>query len=135
MWEYNYTDELYHYGRKGMKWGKKIFSKESAEILSTSSKGMKSGKELVDAMPTPKRKRMDLSHMSDKEIQDKINRELKEIEYNRLFSKPSRAEKGKKVASSIFAGLGATLSMAASAVTIGYLVNEMRKGNIPKPGK
>lgn len=21
MWEYRYTDELYHYGRKGMKWG------------------------------------------------------------------------------------------------------------------
>ena len=127
MWQYNYTDELYHYGVKGMKWGQKIFSKENATILTTSSKGMKSGKELVDSMPTSKRKRMDLSHMSDKEIQDRINRELKERQYNDLFSKPSRTEKGKKVAAAIFSGLGATLGMAASAVTIGYLVNEMRK--------
>ena len=25
MWQYNYTDELYHYGRKGMKWGEHIY--------------------------------------------------------------------------------------------------------------
>jgi hypothetical protein len=91
---------------------------------------MRSGKELVDSIPTPKRKRMNLSDMSDKEIQDKINRELKEIEYNRLFSKPSAAEKGKKVASAIFSGLGATLSMAASAVTIGYLINQMKQPKV-----
>ena len=29
MWSYNYTngDELYHYGRKGMKWGQHIFGR------------------------------------------------------------------------------------------------------------
>jgi len=28
MWEYNYPDELYHYGRKGMKWYQNIFTKQ-----------------------------------------------------------------------------------------------------------
>lgn len=28
MWQYNYTDELYHYGRKGMKWGEHIYGEE-----------------------------------------------------------------------------------------------------------
>lgn len=127
MWQYNHTNELYHHGRKGMKWGQHVFTKESAAIASSGRKGMESARELTNAIPTPKKKRMDLSHMSDQEIQNKINRELKEIEYNRLFSKPSKAEKGKKVVAGIFTGLGSVLGMAASAVTIGYLVNEMRK--------
>lgn len=38
MWTYNYTgapDELMHYGRLGMKWGKHIFGDEKMTSLVT----------------------------------------------------------------------------------------------------
>ena len=38
MWEYTYTDELYHYGRKGMKWGQHIFAKAHARKVNKQRK-------------------------------------------------------------------------------------------------
>ena len=44
MWEYNYTDELYHHGIKGMKWGVRKKRDNGAKSVSTSKKSNKTKK-------------------------------------------------------------------------------------------
>ena len=41
MWNYNYPDELYHYGRKGMRWYQHIFGKANNVSVSGSKRNVK----------------------------------------------------------------------------------------------
>ena len=69
----------------------------------------------------PVSKRMDLSQMSDKEMRERINRELLERQYNQLFAETPSAQVSKgrealrttlEVAGSVFAIAGSSLSLA-----------------------
>lgn len=91
---YVHSGELYHYGRKGMKWGQNIFGKRR-----TSAKGKVVAKKKADSKvkeAEPKKKKP-LSEMSDDEIRKAVDRKRLENEYRSLY--PQKVSWGKKFAS------------------------------------
>lgn len=69
-------------------------------------------------------KRMDLSEMSDKEMRDRINREILERQYNDMFS-PKTVSKGKERISKTLEVTGAVLGVTSSALGIALAIKEL----------
>ena len=93
MWEYVYPDELYHHGRKGMKWGQHIFAKRRQnKINKVRRKNLEKAREAKVQKQTDaaKRKvalekgRISPKKMTNEELQDSINRLQAEQRYKEL---------------------------------------------------
>ena len=52
MWQYNYSDDIYHYGVKGMKWGVRRFQNENDSLTNAGRKRYDNGK---SAAPSSKK--------------------------------------------------------------------------------
>ena len=73
---------------------------------------------------TPK-KTMDLSHMSDKEMRDQINRAFLEKQYNDMFA-PQTSSKGKEMVQKSLDTAGDVLAVTASALSIALAIKELK---------
>lgn len=179
------NNELYHWGKKGMKWGvrryqnkdgtltelgKKRYYKEadkagykqesgtgaryktskkgknqrfdadvdkwvlddldkSANVLSKSATLTGNVKNLNDiAKRHTKQARVDLSNMSDKEMRDRINREVLERQYNDMFT-PQKAEKGYAFVSDVLEVAGSVLTIGATSVLLAKGIKELKMLN------
>lgn len=71
------------------------------------------------------KKKMDLSSMSDKELRDRINREILENQYNSMFA-PQTKRRGKEFVSSALETAGSVLAVGASAAAIALAVKDLR---------
>lgn len=72
----------------------------------------------------PKTK-MNLSDMSDKEMRERINRELLERQYNDMFA-PQKTSKGREYATKTLEVAGSALAVTSSALGIALAIKELR---------
>lgn len=84
----------------------------------------------LEQSTTPKaaQKKMDLSGMSDKEMRDKINRELLERQYSSLFAETSSVQvsKGREALRETLEVAGSVLAIAGSSLSIALAIRELK---------
>lgn len=112
MWTYNHTDELYHHGVKGMKWGRRLYQRTDGSLTALgrlrygkkSNEKPRTDSDRVETLEE-KKTRILKSHsakdiyqnkdlFTDKEIQDAYNRLNNEKNIKSLI--PAEVSKGKK---------------------------------------
>lgn len=71
-----------------------------------------------------KLERVDLSHMTDKEMREQINRELLERQYNEVFT-PQKAKRGQEHVDRILGTTGAILGIGSSALAIALSIQKL----------
>lgn len=97
-----------------------------ADIANSTSSGLKNASQVIDSLPRKSRPRMDLNNMSDKELNDKINREILERRYNEIFSSPTKEEIGRQKISTILSTAGTIAGVASSALGIALLIKQLK---------
>lgn len=110
------------------RWAKEDLERAKKTVDSSSDllKEMKKLEQSTSSKPT--QKRMDLSGMSDKEMRDKINRELLERQYNQLFAdtSPAQVSKGRQALKATLEAAGSVLAITGSALGIAVLIKELK---------
>lgn len=99
------------------------------KLVDTSSSLVKQLQNLEnETRPKATLKSMDLSKMSDKEMRDRINRELLEQQYQKLFSEVEKPtiSKGRECVKSVLSVAGDTMMITSSALAIALSIKELR---------
>lgn len=80
--------------------------------------------------PMVRKKKLDLSEMTDQDLNNQINRYLLEQRYQDIFNpkEPPEVSKGKKWLMNTLEVAGGALAVGVSAVTIAKAVHDMKKG-------
>ena len=120
MCAYYYSDELMHYGRKGMKWGQHIygrlyrhkdgsltsFGRKKAKKYAAKYKRLTGSRptaksiEMYTSKPLSKPEQKSIKDMSDDELTNKIDRLRLEQRYQEL--QPAHISKGKRFIDNVF---------------------------------
>lgn len=72
-----------------------------------------------------KQTRVDLSNMTDKEMRDKINREMLERQYNDMFT-PQKAQRGHEYVSTVLEVAGSVLTIGATSLMIAQGIKNLK---------
>ena len=101
-------------------------AKKTVDAGSNLAKELKKLEESTTSKPASKK--MDLSKMTDKEMREKINRELLERQYNQLFVEipESHISKGRQIVKETLEATGILLGLASSSLGIALAIKELK---------
>ena len=109
MWNYTYTNELYHYGVLGMKWG--VRRNGSNTSSSSKSKRITMHDDYKEA-----HSKKSVKSMSDNELRKRINRIQMEQQYSKL--NPSKIDKGKQYINGVIKAGTTVATVTTTGLTI-----------------
>ncbi len=121
--------------REGMErqYNKNFGTKSEAEVVKEiadiGTRSINSTKKRLDdeIAKRPTFERMDLSHMTNQELQNAINRENLEIQYSKLFNQVETVSKGEEYVKTILDVAGTALGATASALGIALAIKALKK--------
>ena len=106
--------------------------KAAKDMVDDSSKLVNQAKQMSDSYlkNSIKKEKLDLSKMSDKEMREKINRELLERQYNSLFAEEkSTASKGAEALNKTLTIASAVLTAGSTALGIALSIKQLKGGD------
>lgn len=133
MWEYNYgpsSDELYHYGIKGMKWGVRRYQNKDGSLTSAGKKRYNQNDWSDDAKEASRLKKKSVSQMSNAELRKLTERQQLERNYANLNQ--SRIKKGLAVATTVATALGTITTLYTNGDKLVKLGKKAAKSIVKK---
>ena len=101
----------------------------TGRVIDTTSKIVKQAQDVErNTSSKPAKKKLDLSNMTDKELSDRINREMLERRYNDLFApeEAPKVSKGREAVRDALDVAGTVLGVAGSAVSLALAINQLK---------
>lgn len=101
----------------------------TGRVIDATSKIVKQAQDVErNTSSKPTKKKLDLSNMTDKELSDRINREMLERRYNDLFApeEEPKVSKGREAVRDALDVAGTVLGVAGSAVSLALAINQLK---------
>lgn len=104
------------------------------EDIERSKRVVDSGSDLIrqaksierDTSPRSTKKRLNVSNMSDKELRDKINRELLERQYSDIFGEEAKVSRGRRFTRETLEIAGTALAATSSILGIMLAIKQLK---------